>query len=498
MPRHLLLLLLALLPLSLHAQRLTDGSLRPLTRLHAADSPYAPYDDRLLSGFLLSSGEDGRTGFLHMPFLGDPIWLYIGEKDSTQFMAYATGCDNLRHNPATGHISALLQRYKVQTEIDYRDNCATFVCHYPDTTSEKGFLIDLDHSATGEGCDDMEMDFIDRRTVRAHKRSYIGAATAPDEYLFTRFSHPFKTFNIRKEKVKLSDGTAEARYKVAFTFDLAAHEPLTVETAVSAHSSDAAYFALCGRQPARHFADNRRKRPADPLKEAWAKAQQQESRQDSPRQDDSRTPSPATRPAAANRSRHRPHRATGHMGGHVRPQTPQTPEDPWAGIIEVGTLDAALRTGFFTALSHLRSLTSKRETASAEALVATLLRHYPDTLHADASPAATDSLLRAHTQAFIAGDNAAILTLPHTAWYLLNAIGLRPSQEGLRIHRPMFNVATLYYSGNRRFIFHTRGNAPHHVDAAQPKFNGNRLEQPLIADSQLLRGGLLQVTMRPR
>ena len=76
--------------LSLSAQ-VEEAEFRPIVRLHTADSPYAPYDDSLLSGFLQSGGRPLQSGFLQIPFVGDPVWVYVGEKDSTQFMAYSSG-----------------------------------------------------------------------------------------------------------------------------------------------------------------------------------------------------------------------------------------------------------------------------------------------------------------------------------------------------------------------------------------------------------------------
>ena len=67
-------------------------SISPITRFHSTNSPYTQYNDQFLSGFLQTSSVlNSRNGFLQLPFVGDPLLVYVGEKDSTQFMAYASG-----------------------------------------------------------------------------------------------------------------------------------------------------------------------------------------------------------------------------------------------------------------------------------------------------------------------------------------------------------------------------------------------------------------------
>ena len=48
-----------------------------------------------------------------MPFVGNPVWVYVGEKDSTQFMAYASGYEFAEGLPP-GKCRARLTRYDIR------------------------------------------------------------------------------------------------------------------------------------------------------------------------------------------------------------------------------------------------------------------------------------------------------------------------------------------------------------------------------------------------
>ncbi|MGM9693704.1 MAG: glycoside hydrolase domain-containing protein [Alloprevotella sp.] len=469
--------------LSLSAQ-VEEAEFRPIVRLHAADSPFAPYDDSLLSGFLQSGGRPLQSGFLQIPFVGDPVWIYVGEKDSTQFMAYSSGFQVLPAAAPTRSYSYLLERYGVRADITTSPTRWVQRYTFPDTLADKGFLIDIDHSATGAGCEDMDFYFVDRRTVEAHKRGYADSPQQPDEFYYARFSHTFKTFNIRREKVKLADGTSEARCKAAFTFDLKPGEVLTVESSVSSVSAAQACLQLTGANPPRSLAQARKKRPA-PVPEYVAS-------------NTSSSKTSSTQPPV--KPRVNPKKPVDRTLKPPRPTTAVAAaeqKDPWSDVLEVGTVDASLRAAFFTALGQLRGAYSEiNRKADAAPLLKLLLERYPQDLHPQADAAATDSLLRSYARNLLHGKAAdgTAFTNAHALWFVANAIGFRPAENGeVAIVRPLFNVVTLHYTGGRRLVFHTRGNTPQRQRVTRPRWNGAALPAPAIASSELLKGGILQV-----
>ena len=415
--------------LSLSAQ-VEEAEFRPIVRLHTADSPYAPYDDSLLSGFLQSGGRPLQSGFLQIPFVGDPVWVYVGEKDSTQFMAYSSGYQVLPAAAPSRSFSYLLERYGVRADITTAPTRWVQRYTFPDTLADKGFLIDIDHSATGAGCEDMDFYFVDRRTVEAHKRGYADSPQQPDEYYYARFSHTFKTFNVRREKVKLADGSSEARCKAAFTFDLKPGEVLTVESSVSSVSAAQACLQLTGANPPRSLAQARKKRPAP--------APAYVADNTSPNTSSSLPVKPRVNPKKPVDRTLKPPRPSGAVA--VSEQ-----KDPWSSILEVGTMDS-------------------------------LLRHYArNLLHGKAA-------------------DGSAFTIDHAIWFVANAIGFRPAENGeVAIVRPLFNVVTFHYTGSRRLVFHTRGNTPQRLRVTRPRWNGAALSAPAIASSELLKGGILQV-----
>lgn len=234
---------------------LSAQEVNPVTRFHTYGSPYVDYNDNFFSGFMQSADSRQKGGFLQMPFIGNPVLVYIGEKDSTQFMAYASGYEFQQRHPETGHYAVDITRYGVHVETESTPTTLIQRFTFPDTTAVKGFLLDIDNSGSGKGNEDMNVYFIDKRTIRAYKRGNDDGSAG--QYYYARFSHPFDSWNVRRERVTLSDGRKEARCKAAFTFPLKQGEQLIVRSSVSSVSSDLAYTRVEGKAPGHHFDDKR-------------------------------------------------------------------------------------------------------------------------------------------------------------------------------------------------------------------------------------------------
>lgn len=103
----------------------------------------------------------------------------------------------------------------------------------------------------------MDVVFIDKRTIRAYKRTAKGGVGSRALYYVAHFSHPFTQWNVRREVVRLENGEREHRCKAAFVFNLGKHDMLTVVSAVSEMSSDDALAHLNLKGVQKHISDER-------------------------------------------------------------------------------------------------------------------------------------------------------------------------------------------------------------------------------------------------
>ena len=455
-------------------------SVSPVTRFHPSRGQYDFYADGLLSGFMqtagggVSSSGNHSDGFLQMPFVGDPLLVYVGEKDSTQFMAYASGYNMQRVAASPNHYIAELTRYGITADISAYPAYVEQVYTYPDTTAAKGFLIDIDHAVTGTANEDMNVVFVDKQTVRAYKRTRLPSPQASEFYYVAHFSVPFDTWNVRRERVTLENGEKEARCKVAFTFRLKKGERLHVQSAVSSVSTDAAYAHLPGERAQRHFDDRRASLvgTGDPC------------------------------PSSQNKMEVSATSGEQKISGSGRAGLPMKPRQ--GDLIEISTRDATLRLAFYDAMSRLRRLPELRQTTSAADFVERLSKLYPsDQRWTQGSAAKTDSLLRCYISDFLRGHSQP--SMPElrqldedgrAAWLVFSALGIRPQHDGYELLRPAFNVATLYMKGGRRMVLYVKRASLSRRRVTAVSWAGVSLPAPYrLTSEQLRRGGMLEVTM---
>ena len=331
---------------------------------------------------------------------------------------------------------------------------------------------------TGAANEDMDIVFIDKRTIRAYKRSTLNSSNAPALYYVAHFSHPFNKWNVRREVVRTENGQREQRCKAAFVFDLKPGEELTVQSAVSAVSTDGAYAAIGKPLAKRHFSDQHKAQPqlstnGQPL---TAQRQTQASRT-------TKCPTTAatSRPAQSNSS------MTAASTLPVR-------------YIEISTRDAQMQAAFAAALSQLMHKANCRKVANATELLNAIAPLYNcDATKTDDNAVLTDSLLRLYAQSLFTGQSGN-LSDTQAAWFVFNAMGLVPhndnGQDGYKLVRPLFNVVTLHLPRGRRLILHTKNNNRQNLHIAQAKL----MHQPLknnqyLTHTQLLKGGVLEIKM---
>lgn len=486
--RHLFLSsLFSLFPLGLLAQ-----SIRPITHFFPHQGSYDEYSDYFLSGFLQTSPNDGgksksRDGFLQMPFIGDPLLVYIGEKDSTQFTAYASGFEMLSQDTLQGNYCCKLSRYGIQANVVSNLSYVEQTFTYPDTTAKKGFLIDIDHSLCGEGNEEMDVVFIDKQNIRAYKRSRSTNTNTPQLYYFAHFSAPFDTWNIRREKVFLKNGEKEARCKVAFTFPLQQGEELTVQSAVSSLNTDDAFSQLPTKLATRHFDDSRRALPSEKPNTLIAS-----------------TTSPTCSSALNDKKK-----STRNYSSQKKSvqKDIQKSNKTLETLFEISTREAQLQTAFFASLTQIGSIQGIGKCSNAAEVLQKIREYYPFSMVQQRMDAATTDLLISRyiqnvfdgskkAQDFTAYENPQTVA---AVWYIFTALGLSPiaNSNTYEIKTPLFNVATLYMNNGRRFVIYAQRANKQRRNIASVLFSNTALSAPYsITNEQMAHGGMLEIKLK--
>lgn len=455
------------------AQSLWAQYLTPVTHFHAKNSPYCKYSDNFLSGFVQGVDFNAQDGFLQMPFVGDPLLIYVGEKDSTQYTAYASGYKiNSDENDSRKYLVDYL-RYRVEGRLNAHPAYVEQEYTYPDTLADKGFLLDLDHFTTGIGREDLDVKLVDKYTLRASRRS-VAHGEASQLFYIARFSHPFATWNIRREFVKLENGTKEPRCKVALTFNLKPKEKLTVASAVSKIGSDKAFAQLEGHAPARYAEGNS---SASRIIYHF---------------DD--TPSKSSARNLVQRTSAKRSKVTSKSGRSV---VNKANTDNAVDMIELTTRDANMRAAFSSAVSLLKQQLVCQGVEGADEFLKAIVPLYKNSSEADADEVKTDMLLREYGRQLFSGERSQDYVV-RAAWFVFNALGFRPTSnpEEYKMVRPLFNIATLHLSNHRRLMMFVKNNSPKNIHVERMAL----MHQEVPADhifthQQLLRGGTLEVKM---
>ena len=507
MKKYLLLFFISVASLTITAQ-----SVLPITRFHVSDSPYTHYRNNFISGFMQHPSEaapaDSLNGFLQIPILGRPVWVYVGEKDSTQFTAYASGFRNLKKT--SEDINVMLTRYGIKAHLVEKNGVLEQHYLYPDTTAEKGFLLDVDHVLGGTTNEDMDIKMIDRQNIRAYKRGY--ETQSPQMYYFAHFSQPYESYNIRKERVTLESGKKESRLKAVFTFLLQPEEELIVTSAVSSLAADAAYAMVRGHKPPQSFKDERRQRPQEdkPLLAGNTPSKHMPSAVSTHNLASQNNHTEENLKASAKRQAKR-YSSTASQQSQANAKSHVPSQSKLADLIVVDTREASLKAAFYAALNHLLELPSFKKTRNVVEMMqkAVALSQLSPLTKAEANEAEVDSILRSFALGCLNGESLKEDTNGQkTAAFLIQSMGFlarNTSTEltgtvsattSLILQRPLFNVITLYYPADKRFILHTKANAPYNSKVQQASWNGLKLDYPFILPlQQVLKGGVMAVKM---
>lgn len=461
----------------------TAQYIRPKVRFHLEDSPYRPYFNNLLSGFMQSATpQDTLNGFLQTPIVGDPLLVYVGEKDSTQFMAYASTYS--LHEQVPNQYEAEFKRYGIRADIKQMPAYCTQIYTYPDTTASKGFLLDIDNASWGPTNEDMDVVFIDKQTIRAYKRSYVAESGIPDLFYVAHFSHPFHQWNIRREVVKLENGNKEKRCKVALFFNLKSNEKLTVQSYVSNISTNNALAQI--KIKGLNISDKRKNFVANNNAQSLlAQAKPSVS------SNLAKSNKVNTQSIAQNNSN-----TTKISSGNNSSKTYVVKSD----IIEVSTRNAELKAAFSATLRQLKSKATKKNIINAIELIGFATKHYIKSVHTKQTTIENvDSLVLQYAKQLFNGTESNP-SIEQTAWFFFNAMGIVPIKEGeticYKLVRPMFNVVTLHLPHERRFIIHCKRNTAQnrYIERAN-MLRQTPLEDLKISQGMLNRGGIMEIVM---
>lgn len=459
----------------------------PVTRFFPSRGKYDFYDDNLLSGFLQRAPRSGNGGggFLQLGVTGDPLLVYVGEKDSTQFTAYASAYRFDLRDEARDRFVVDLPRYGVTMHVAEEGDRLRQVCYYPDTTATKGFLIDIDQGDAPVGAaqrEDMDVWLVDRQSLRARRRVLTagGDAIVSAAYYYARFSRPIDTWTLRRERVTLASGQKVSRLKAALTFKLGAQDSLVVTSAVSARTTDDAFALVSGRRPRQSFDDAL------------------------PRRDLALAAPASIDKASARNLREQGGGVTARsVASNATPAARTIAAEPFAKWLEVSTTDAALKTAFYAALTRLSVQPELRKARTGDELLRLLSRRYSAAADTLTDAARLDSLVRARSRSvFSAEGGADTERTAEQVWFVMNALGLRPepgAEGGYRIGRPFFNVVTLQLPRGRRLTCFNKNNAPARPYVTVVTLRHQPLAAPYVLTSgQLMGGGIMEVKTAAR
>lgn len=92
--------------------------------------------------------------------------------------------------------------------------------------SAKGFILDLGIVKSNIPADSLRFQFVDARTLYAYTPSPNGTMNRTRIH----FSHPYATFQIRKEKCLMTDGSRAPHCAIALTFKPENGRPVVITT----------------------------------------------------------------------------------------------------------------------------------------------------------------------------------------------------------------------------------------------------------------------------
>lgn len=88
-----------------------------------------------------------------------------------------------------------------------------------------------------------------------------------------------------------------------------------------------------------------------------------------------------------------------------------------------------------------------------------------------------------------------------SAWYILNAMGFYsfcPGDPTYSLGRPMFDEVTIKTASAKTFTVRAKNNSPKNMYIQSARLNGKTLKTPFFTHEQLVKGGVLELSMGPK
>jgi putative alpha-1,2-mannosidase len=88
-----------------------------------------------------------------------------------------------------------------------------------------------------------------------------------------------------------------------------------------------------------------------------------------------------------------------------------------------------------------------------------------------------------------------------SAWYVLSAIGfyqVNPANGCFVFGSPIFDEVTISLPGNKSFVIRTKNNSDENKYIQSVKWNGKAYLMSYITNSQIMKGGVLEMEMGPK
>jgi len=87
-----------------------------------------------------------------------------------------------------------------------------------------------------------------------------------------------------------------------------------------------------------------------------------------------------------------------------------------------------------------------------------------------------------------------------SAWYILNSMGFYqvcPGKPVYSIGRPLFEEVTINLPDRKTFVIRTHNNSKTNKYIESVLLNGKPLDVPFFTHDDLVRGGMMEITMSP-
>lgn len=244
----------------------------PDTRIHGWDASSGYYyEDDSINGFahtrLCGTGCADFGDFLVMPFTGEAVTSYCGEKEQNQHTPFASAFRHTEEQAEPGYYGVFLDRYGIRAEITSTCRTAIHRWTFPAAKSA-GMILDLDYCIQEQTTLEMEVE-VRGDTIRAYHRDKWWQY---DQRLYFEAvsSKPIVSARVVRDTVVIGDNTTESagttplgkiqpRCKLIVNFGPTAEgEQIMLKASISSVDAEGAHKNLVTEMPSWDFDGTRK------------------------------------------------------------------------------------------------------------------------------------------------------------------------------------------------------------------------------------------------